>query len=83
MGACLSCRFTTIGQSLVKFKLRTSSHRWKLLLSDIVIDQLLLMFNSSAMHNALCNRRVNLRLNQQQIDTKGFLTDFGRFCHVK
>ena len=26
MGACLSCRFTTIGQSLVKFKLRTSSH---------------------------------------------------------
>ena len=30
MGACWSCRFTTIGQSLVKFKLRTSSHNTKL-----------------------------------------------------
>ena len=28
-------------------------------------------------------RRVNLRLNPQKIDTKGFLTEFGRFCHVK
>ena len=30
MGACLSCRFTTIGQSLVKFKKRTSSHTEKI-----------------------------------------------------
>ena len=29
------------------------------------------------------NRRVNLRLNPKKIDTKGFLTDSGRICHVK
>ena len=28
-------------------------------------------------------RRVNLRLNPKKIDTKGFLTDSGRMCHVK
>ena len=28
------------------------------------------------------SRRVNLRLNPKQIDTKGFLTDSGRICHV-
>ena len=28
-------------------------------------------------------KRVNLRLTPKQIDTKGFLTDFGRICHVK
>ena len=28
-------------------------------------------------------RRVNLRLNPKQIDTKGFLTDSCRICHVK
>ena len=28
-------------------------------------------------------RRVNLRLNPKKIDTKSFLTDFGRNCGVK
>ena len=36
MGACLSCRFTTIGQSLVKFKLRTSSHRCDFMETNVV-----------------------------------------------
>ena len=29
------------------------------------------------------SRRVNLSLNPNKIDTKGFLTDSGRICHVK
>ncbi len=28
------------------------------------------------------DERVNLRLNPTKIHTKGFLTDFGRICHV-
>ena len=51
MGACLPCRFTTIGQSLVKFKLRTSSHTddiplevWKCL-GEIALEFLTKLYN--------------------------------------
>ena len=35
-----------------------------------------------AVWSILTNRRVNLRWNPKKIDTKGFLTDFGRFDHA-
>ena len=65
----VSIRFRSIGSLFNLARLRAQSKCMTTLLHEF--------------HSKLSFRRVNLRLNLNQIDTKVFLTDSGRICHVK
>ena len=53
---------------------------------ELSSDQVIMLMITSMIESIICYnisfRRVNLRLNPKKIDTKGFLMDSGRICHV-
>ena len=67
---CLACLSLSVQKGIIY------PHNYLEIWNNIQLNLGRLLFES------LSYRRVNLRGNPKQIDTKGFLTDFGSFDHA-